>query len=122
MPRALRLTLLVAIPIMLLILLPIGVYGIDRAVSSGNVPRNVSVDGVDIGGATPQDAKVMIETYERDLQSLPATVVVEECTFDRSSLSHKVNLFDMHHKYADVLHLDEALAHLAKLATSARVA
>ncbi len=50
------------------------------------------------------------------------TVVVEECTFDRSSLSHKVNLFDMHHKYADVLHLDEVLAHLATLARSARVA
>src|SRR5204862_6672484 len=26
-------------------------------------------------------------------------VVVEECCFDRSMLSHKVNLFDMHHKY-----------------------
>ena len=82
MPRALRLTLLVAIPIMLLILLPIGVYGIDRAVSSGNVPRNVSVDGVDIGGATPEDAMVMIETYERDLQTLPATVVVEGTEFE----------------------------------------
>ncbi len=26
-------------------------------------------------------------------------VLVEECCFDRSILSHKVNLFDMHHKY-----------------------
>lgn len=33
-------------------------------------------------------------------------VVVEECCFDRNLLSHKVNLFDMHHKYADVMHLD----------------
>lgn len=33
------------------------------------------------------------------------TVVVEECCFDRSPLSHKVNLFDLHHKYADVMHL-----------------
>ncbi len=24
-------------------------------------------------------------------------------------LSHKVNLFDLHHKYADVLHIDEVL-------------
>ena len=30
--------------------------------------------------------------------------VVEECTFDRAELTHKVNLFDMHHKYADVMH------------------
>ncbi len=39
-------------------------------------------------------------------------VVVEECCFDRSLLSHKVNLFDLHHKYADVMHLDEVKKHL----------
>ena len=39
--------------------------------------------------------------------------VVEECTYDRAELTHKVNLFDMHHKYADVMHVDEVLAHLA---------
>jgi len=38
--------------------------------------------------------------------------LVEECCFDRSPISHKVNLFDMHHKYADVLHVDEVVAHL----------
>ena len=38
--------------------------------------------------------------------------VVEECTFDRAELTHKVNLFDLHHKYADVMHLDEVVAHL----------
>lgn len=43
-------------------------------------------------------------------------VLVEECCFDRSMLSHKVNLFDMHHKYADVLHLDAVLGHLEGLA------
>ncbi len=39
--------------------------------------------------------------------------VVEECTFDRSDLIHKVNLFDLHHKYADVMSLAEVVAHLA---------
>ena len=39
-------------------------------------------------------------------------VVVEECCFDRSMLSHKVNLFDMHHKYVDVVHVDEVVTHL----------
>ncbi|HEV7965966.1 MAG TPA: isochorismatase family protein [Candidatus Acidoferrales bacterium] len=39
-------------------------------------------------------------------------VLVEECCFDRSVLSHKINLFDLHHKYADVLHVDEAEEHL----------
>lgn len=39
--------------------------------------------------------------------------VVEDCVFDRSELSHKVNLFDMHHKYADVMVVDEVLEELA---------
>ena len=43
-------------------------------------------------------------------------VVVEECTYDRSMLSHKVNLFDLHHKYADVMHVDEVIEHLNGLA------
>ena len=38
--------------------------------------------------------------------------VVEECTFDRAELTHKVNLFDLHHKYADVMRVDEVVAHL----------
>jgi len=40
------------------------------------------------------------------------TALVEECTFDRSDLSHKVNLFDLHHKYADVMHVEDVLEHL----------
>ena len=39
-------------------------------------------------------------------------VVVKEYTFDRSALIHKINLFDLHHKYADVLSLAEVVAHL----------
>jgi len=41
--------------------------------------------------------------------------VVEECTYDRAELTHKVNLFDMHNKYADVMHIDEVVAHLESL-------
>jgi maleamate amidohydrolase len=43
-------------------------------------------------------------------------VLVEECCFDRSLLSHKVNLFDMHHKYCDVMHVAEVVAHLGSMA------
>ena len=43
-------------------------------------------------------------------------VLVEECCFDRSLLSHKVNLFDMHHKYCDVMHVSEVTAHLDSMA------
>lgn len=41
--------------------------------------------------------------------------VVEECVFDRNWLSHKVNLFDMNCKYADVVFLDDALGYLQGL-------
>jgi maleamate amidohydrolase len=41
-------------------------------------------------------------------------VMVEECCFDRSEISHKVNLFDLHHKYADVMHVDEVVTHLER--------
>jgi maleamate amidohydrolase len=44
--------------------------------------------------------------------------LVEECTFDRSELIHKVNLFDLHHKYVDVMHVDEVIAHLNGLASA----
>jgi nicotinamidase-related amidase len=40
------------------------------------------------------------------------TVLVEECCFDRSEISHKVSLFDLHHKYADVMKVDEVVTHL----------
>jgi len=46
-------------------------------------------------------------------------VLVEECCFDRHLLSHKVNLFDLHHKYADVMHIDEVVAHLTTTARKA---
>ena len=42
--------------------------------------------------------------------------LVEECTFDRTELTHKLNMFDLHHSYVDVVHLDEVLGHLAELA------
>jgi nicotinamidase-related amidase len=42
--------------------------------------------------------------------------VAEECCFDRSVLSHKVTLFDLHHKYADVMHVEEIVAQLGGMA------
>jgi maleamate amidohydrolase len=45
--------------------------------------------------------------------------LVEECTFDRAELTHKVNLFDLHHKYVDVMHVDEIVATLDKMARPA---
>jgi nicotinamidase-related amidase len=41
--------------------------------------------------------------------------VIEEGVFDRIELSHKVNLFDMNAKYADVISIDEARQYISQL-------
>ncbi len=82
MPRAVRLSLFAVIPIILLVLVPIAVYGIDRAVASENVARNVSVAGVEIGSATPEEARARIEAYEKQLQQTKATFIVEGAIFE----------------------------------------
>jgi hypothetical protein len=46
-----------------------------------------------------------------------ATVVVDECCFDRSYFSHCVNLFDLQAKYAAVMSLDEVEAMLGPART-----
>ncbi len=45
--------------------------------------------------------------------------IAEEACFDRSPISHKVNLFDMHHKYADVLGTEEIVTELDRRAAEA---
>jgi len=40
-------------------------------------------------------------------------IVVEDCVFDRHEMAHAANLFDMHHKYADVLPLADVLDYIA---------
>lgn len=40
--------------------------------------------------------------------------VIEECTFDRGEVTHKVNLFDMNAKYAAVISIAEARDYLMK--------
>jgi nicotinamidase-related amidase len=53
----------------------------------------------------------VLEGYEHGY----SMAVVEECVFDRNWLSHKVNLFDMHCKYADVLFVEEALEYIERV-------
>ncbi|MET9670975.1 isochorismatase family protein [Streptomyces sp. NPDC006475] len=42
-------------------------------------------------------------------------VIPFECCADRSQISHKVSLFDMHMKYADVVSLDETIDYIQHL-------
>ena len=46
--------------------------------------------------------------------------LAEECCFDRSEISHKVNLFDLHHKYADVMKTSEIIQELERRAQAGR--
>ena len=41
--------------------------------------------------------------------------VVADCCFDRTEASHAINLFDMHHKYADVVDLQAAIEYFASV-------
>jgi nicotinamidase-related amidase len=60
----------------------------------------------------------VVDAYSRGFHS----TVVEDCVFDRSRISHAVSLFDLHHKYADVMPADDVLAHLDDLARRHNVA
>src|ERR1700694_1021890 len=55
--------------------------------------RTVIVCGESTSGCVRASA---VDAYSHGLH----VVLVEECCFDRSPISHKVNLFDLHHKYA----------------------
>ena len=75
--------------------------------------RGLEVDSLIVCGDTTSGCvrATVVDAYSFGFH----TVVVEECCFDRSLLSHKVNLFDLHHKYADVLHLQEVRQHLLRV-------
>ena len=60
----------------------------------------------------------VIEAYSYGFHN----TLVEECTFDRSTIIHKVNMFDLHHKYADVMHIEEVVAHLESMGAQKKVA
>lgn len=47
--------------------------------------------------------------------------VVGDCCFDRTEAAHWINLFDMHHKYADVIDLQQALEYFASVGSKEKV-
>jgi maleamate amidohydrolase len=71
--------------------------------------RTVVVCGESTSGCVRASA---VDAYSHGFH----VVLVEECCFDRFVLSHKINLFDMHHKYADVMRLADVVSHLEALA------
>ena len=79
--RTLRIAASIAVPALIL-LLPIAVYLVDRAASYGEVPRNVSVVGMDVGGLSEDDAIIVVREYESSLKGQNAAFVVSESTYE----------------------------------------
>ncbi len=79
--RRTRIIAFVAVPTLLL-LLPLVVYFVDQTANHGEVPRNVSVAGVDVGGLSPDDATVVVRAYESNLQGQQATFVISGSTYE----------------------------------------
>jgi maleamate amidohydrolase len=68
---------------------------------------DLGVDTLLVGGQTTSGCvrATVLDAFSYGFR----TIVVEECAYDRCTTSHKVNLFDMHYKYADVTPLAEVL-------------
>ena len=75
--------------------------------------NEVHADSVLVTGTTTSGCvrASVIDAFSYNLK----VSVVEECVFDRGQASHKINLFDMAMKYADVISLNEVLEYVRGL-------
>ena len=97
-----RFALFALLPIALF-LLPAGVFWVDRSIAEGEVPRNVSIEGIDVSGLSYNDAILTIQAYEQQLKTTPAVFSVNDHAFqlDPSSVSVEAD---------EVAAVDEAMA------------
>jgi nicotinamidase-related amidase len=76
--------------------------------------HSLGIRSLIVGGGT---ASGCLRAGVMDAQSAGFHVsVVEECVFDRADVPLKSNLFDLGHKYVDVMHVDEVVTHLTMMA------
>ncbi len=75
--------------------------------------NQVHADSVLVTGTTTSGCvrASVIDAFSYNLK----VSVVEECVFDRGQASHKINLFDMAMKYADVISIKEAVDYIRGL-------
>ena len=67
--------------------LPLVIYGLDRVTSTGEVARNVQVAGVAVGGLTPADATLAVESHEQQLRQSTGVFTVNGVVFKLSPIS-----------------------------------
>jgi nicotinamidase-related amidase len=75
--------------------------------------NEVHADSVLVAGTTTSGCvrASVIDAFSYNMK----VSVVEECVFDRGQASHKINLFDMAMKYADVISLKETIEYIRGL-------
>ena len=76
-----RTAVLVLAPLLIL-LLPVAVYATDRWMNSGDLPRNVSVAGIDVAGLTPDEALTVVRAEQDAIYAQPSLFVVNGTTFE----------------------------------------
>lgn len=78
---------------------------------------NLGVDQLVVTGCTTSGCVrgSVVDAFAYNFRVL----VPQDAVYDRSQISHAVNLFDMAEKYADVMPTDEAVAALSQLAAKA---
>jgi hypothetical protein len=86
-----RIVLFALLPIALF-LLPAGVFWVDRSIAEGEIPRNVSIEGIDVSGLSYDDALLTVQAYERQLQTTPAVFEVNANSFRLDPMSVGVEL------------------------------
>lgn len=86
-----RVVLFALLPIALF-LLPAGVFWIDRSIAEGEIPRNVSIAGIDVSGLSYDDAMLTIQAHEHQLQTTPAVFSVNDRSFQLDPVSVGVEI------------------------------
>ena len=80
------------------------------------LPSLLIYEGVDTAIVTGMTTSGCVRATVVDAFQYNLDVVIPfECCADRSQISHKVNLLDMHMKYADVAPLDDVVTYLRAL-------
>ena len=80
-------------PAVALVLLPVLIYALDIVRSNGEVARNVSAAGIDLGGLGEEDTLAALREYEAQLAGTPAVFSVngQEFTLDPRTIGLDVD-------------------------------
>ena len=64
-----------------IVLFPLLVIMADISSRNGEIARNVTIAGIEVGGLSPEDATVAVLEYEAALRNEPALITVKDTTF-----------------------------------------